>query len=116
MTAIQQAAELYAKNGQVLASDLTMYLKHGYVDVSPDRLILFRPYSREKGVEHWLEDFGQADAWFIGLAVGGGGCLKKFLQLMPYYLPFVSWRRAFKNPKDQLHVYPTEKIINYLGD
>lgn len=115
MTAIQQAAALYSKAGGVLASDLMQYLKYGYVDVAPDRLILFRPYSRAQGVDHWLTDHGQADAWYVALAVGQGG-LRNFVRLMPYRLPYVSWRRTFKTSRGDVHEYPVEKIFNHFRE
>lgn len=113
MTAIAQAAKLYADHGLVLADDLTNYIKHGYVFITPDRVLLGRPISRECGPDHWLRDTDPADAWYVKLAVGKNS-LRYFVAQIPYHLPFLAWRRNFKGDDDRLHIYPTERILNKL--
>ena len=109
-TAIQEAAELYEKHNMVLSDDLTHYLKHGYVFVTPDRVLLARPIDLSKGQDHWLGDHREGNAWLVKLAVGKH-CIPWFLQQIPFYKPFVAWGRDFLNRKAELHVYPIEKIL-----
>lgn len=63
--------------------DLEFFLRHGYVFSSPDHLLI--------GCR--IED-----AWFIHAAIGRGA-LRKFFDLMPYYLPYVGWARPQRGRK-----------------
>ena len=111
MTAIEEAARLYAAHGMNLSEDLERYLKFGYVFVTPDRLMLGRPMLRERGAEYWPQA-GEGDAWYVRLAVGKGA-VRWFVEQMPYYLPFLAWNRQFKD-NGRLHIWPTDKFANRL--
>ncbi len=112
MTAIEQAANLYAKHGLKLSVDLERYLKWGYVFVTPDRVLLARPLNTAKGVDHWPEE-KDADAWYVKLAVGENA-MRWFFDRMPYALPFVAWKRDFKSASDKLHIHRTERLKTLL--
>jgi hypothetical protein len=113
MNAIATAAKLYCERGFVLAHDIQAYLAGGYVLSTPERLLLWRPVNLKRGADQWLTDQGEADAWFVHLAVGSN--LAKAVREMPYYLPFIAWRRSFKRASDAVHVYRTERIIQLTG-
>lgn len=111
-TAIETAAKLYQSRGLVLARDIEAYLAGGYIIATPDKLLLWRA-CRRASPDIWLADQGEADAWFVGLAVGTG--LRQFVREMPYYLPFIAWRRAFKDESARVRTYQTERIIQLTG-
>lgn len=83
MTPIEQAKMVYLNDpecNRVFEADLAEYLKNGYVWSSPTEFIMARPTH---------------DAWFVHLAAGKGA-LRRFLDLMPFELPFLEWERKGK--------------------
>lgn len=111
MTAIEEAAFLYKEHDMVLAHDLQNYLKHGYVFVTPEWLLLARPIFKNKGPDVWTDT---GDTWYVKLAVGRGA-LKQFIGRIPYSLPYLAWKRNFKNQKEPLHVWPAERAIKLIN-
>lgn len=109
-TAIQQAAELYQKNGMNLSVELERYLKFGYVFVTPDRLLLARSLESSRGVDFWPEKSTDGDTWFVKLAVGQN-CIPWFIQQIPFYKPYVAWGRDLVRNKKDLRIYATEKLL-----
>lgn len=77
---IDEARRLYHEAGQE-SLDFTRlvagYLSSGYVYSGPDCFILARPI---------------VDTWFVRIAVGRG-CLARFLEMMPFPLPYLQWER-----------------------
>lgn len=109
-TAIQQAAELYQKNGMNLSAELERYIKFGYVFVTPDRLLLARSLDSNRGVDFWPDNATDGDTWFVKLAIGRG-CIAWFLQQIPFYKPYVAWGRDLVRQTQDLHYHATEKLI-----
>ena len=87
------AEEICGDHGVVLADDIIEYSRRGYVFIAP---------------EYVLIGCRLGDGWFIRLAVGAG-CLNKFLELMPYYLPYVGWARMVRG-RHQVVWHDTEKV------
>jgi hypothetical protein len=109
---IEQAAQLYAQHGLVLARDLEAYIRHplAFCIKRPDLLLLARPVDLA-APDRWLDEPGVADAWYIHLLVGR---LPAALAEMPHVLPWCCWHRDFRTPGGRLHVAPTRSIINKL--
>lgn len=76
-----------------LRDDLERHVRHGYVFSSPRYLLLGRR------VGH---------GWFIYLAAGRN-CLREFLRLMPYYLPYIGWAREAKG-REKVRWYQTDRV------
>lgn len=112
LPAIEQAAQIYARHGLVLARDLEAYLRHPWARVvkAPDLVLLARPVSLA-APERWLQEPGAADAWYVHLLVGP---LEAALAHMPYCLPAVCWHRNFRTPGGHLHVVATDQLIKKL--
>lgn len=118
--AIETACALYEAHGAVLASDLQDYLRHPWARIvkTPDLLLLYRPIVLDDP-ERWLEQPGEANAWYVRLCVSRIG-IAAALREMPYPLPFVCWHRNFRaGPTGHLHVVSTETLIekvrNFYG-
>lgn len=95
-SAIKEARDLYKNTmpDRSLTADLDECLRKGYVFVGPDYL---------------LAGYRVGTGWFISIAVGHG-CLKRFIDLMPYYLPWVGWAREPAGKKEVVW-RQTEKVI-----
>ena len=109
--AIATAKQLYASAGLKLEAELGFYLDRGFVFSGPDRLLLCNPGVSDDPAK--IATPGEADCWFVRLAVGPGA-LRWFLQQMPWYLPKVAWYRNFKNPGGPLHVWDTNRLVKLL--
>jgi hypothetical protein len=109
---IDQAAQIYAQHGMVLARDLEDYLRdaHAHVIKTPDMLLLARPVD-VANVERWLADPGEANAWYVRLLIGRPLAA---MREMPYPLPLCCWHRNFRTPGGPLHVAATHRILNKL--
>ena len=66
---------MYDAKGWNLEEELTDFLLHHYVYVSPDCIILAKLYDTH---------------WHVHAAVGKG-FLKFFINIMPEFRPYVSW-------------------------
>lgn len=110
--AIEQAAQIYAQHGLVLARDLEAYLRDpfAYVIKNPELILLARPILKDRPTE-WITEAGACDAWYVHLLVGRPG---HALREMPYTLPWCCWHRDFRTPGGRLHVAPTDTIIKKL--
>lgn len=109
-TAIQQAAEMYQKNGMNLSSELERYIKYGYVFITPDRLLFARSLDSNRGVDYWPDTTLDGDTWFVKLAIGKN-CIPWFLQQIPFYKPYVAWGRDLVRHKKDITYYATEKLL-----
>jgi len=109
---IEQAAQIYAQHGLVLARDLEAYLRdpHAHVIKTPDMLLLARPVDVAQ-VDRWILEQSEANAWYVHLLVGRP---LEAMREMPYPLPLCCWHRNFRNPNGPLHVVPTNRILNKL--
>ena len=96
----RQLQELYRLcPGRSWPNDLEHYLRHGYVFASPTHLLIG-------------ERIG--DGWHIHVAIGTG-CLKKFCELMPYWLPYVGWAREHRAKRSEIRWHRTETIFRKVG-
>lgn len=75
-----EAVRLYAEKSLDFEEVYIQYSRFGYVYASPECIILAEP---------------QGDTWFIQFVIGTNG-LKRFLELMPYELPYVAWEKGLK--------------------
>lgn len=112
MLALPTALRLYAEAGLSFEAALGTYARLGHVVIAPDRILLWRPvWTNHPG--RWLEpgspEWAEADAWFVGLLVGGS--IAWALAQMPHARPWLCWYRRFRNPRDGLHLYPTAQWL-----
>jgi hypothetical protein len=86
MTIYDEYAKLCAKTpGASIEKDFVEYVKMGaYIFQTPHYLLIGSRIG---------------DAWFIHVAIGDIG-IKRFINLMPYYLPIVGWCRYQRGRKD----------------
>ena len=110
MTALQEAANLYAKHDLRLSDDITYYMKYGYVFNTPEKLLLARAIDLERGIDVWLNDQRGGDCWYVKLAVGKDS-IPWFLSQIPFPKPYVAWGRDFLDRKSKLHIYSLEKLL-----
>lgn len=108
---LDQAKGLYDSHGACFEADLAHYLRFGYVFSTPEHFLMAAPVTLPD-IAH-LARPGEADAWYVRLAVGHGA-MRWFIRQMPWSLPFVCWNRAFKNPKGALHVWPSQRLLRCL--
>lgn len=116
MTAIEEAALIYERNGLHLGTDIEHHLKHGIVLCLPDRFIIGREIRLVNGMETPCER-GIGNAWFVHFAVGRGA-IKWFLEQAPRRLPFLCWTRLKHKVQGYhpLHIVSTdrfERIIHH---
>ncbi len=78
-----RAIQLYAEKHLDFEKELAQYSSFGYVYASPQCIII--------AVQ-------QEDCWFIQFAIGEG-YMRRFLELMPFELPYVAWERGLKSGK-----------------
>ncbi len=90
---------LYDKNPtHNLHEDISHYGEHGYVFFGPDHVLMGKRVG---------------DGWFIHCAVGKGA-MRKFWDLMPYYLPNIGWARLSRG-RNEVVWHSTDEIARRLG-
>lgn len=94
----EQALELYGRTNINLERDIIEYARDGYVFVAPTYLLIGR---------------GVGDGWYIQAAIGVGA-MQRFTELMPYYLPYIGWRREGKHSQECVW-YRTEAVIRKVN-
>jgi hypothetical protein len=122
MTALRTAIEIYAQLGRNFAEVHGQYSEHGYVFSTPQWLIMARPVRRDNpGAWLKVQDIGQAfpscpeaDAWYVQIAVGRGA-LGRFVQHMPFHLPFICWRRSLKDASQRLRFYRLDRVLGLIS-
>ena len=93
---IEEAVLTYEKTGGTWQDDVAAYATHGgYVWISPTCVILGKPVRREGGRPEGQWNVKNPDAWFVKYA-GGRGHLPRFIDVIPFHLPFVGWGRETK--------------------
>jgi len=115
MNAYEEADKLYRSQGRNFSQVLIDYIRFGYLFIQPDRLLIGRPIIGER-INDWLtrEQFGEADTWFVHLAIGRNN-LPWFLGSMPFYLPNLCWQRDFKAGA-RLHRIKTDSLAAKLSN
>jgi hypothetical protein len=104
-TVLAQLARLYhACPDQDMWRDMAMLYEHGHIFEGEHFLV---------GGFHYANARGHDDGWFVHVAIGRHS-LQRFVRLMPYYLPYVGWKRMAKG-RDQTHWYPTESLLRRVG-
>lgn len=93
----EEAQLLYDRTSHTLESDIVAYAKHGCVFASDAYLILARRIG---------------EGWYIQAAIGAGA-LPKFAELMPYYLPYIGWRRERKHNQECVW-HRTEQVLRTI--
>ena len=96
MNILAQSLELYEKIGTDLFKDIAVYLANGYVFKTPSSLLLGKAVKTNAGNPDAQWNVEDPDAWYIRTAVGDGA-VKKFMDHMPYPLPWIGWMRHVKN-------------------
>lgn len=110
MNAIDTAKQLYQGRGLNLAADIGRHLDcGGLVYCEPEQMVIARPMDL-MAPDRWPQP-GHADAWYVTLAIGRRS-FGHFLQLMPYFLPKLAWRRMFRGDA-RLHVHDTARFIKF---
>ena len=111
-TWLQEAKEFYATLGEEddFERDLAAYLKDGYVISSPNGIVFGKPVRRDGGSpdQQWYDNERECDAWFVKFACGDCG-IKRFVDSMPFQLPFTGWMRVLKNKPIQW--WDTKKLF-----
>ena len=99
-TYLSEAKEFYGalSDADDFERDLATYLQAGYVVSSPNSIIFGKPVRKDGGdpVTQWWDDESQCDAWFVKFACGDG-MYSKFIEAMPFKLPYIGWVRERKN-------------------
>ena len=96
MNLLEEAVLTYQKTGGKWEDDVAAYATHGgYLYVSPECVILGKPVRRDGGVPEGQWNVANPDAWFVKYA-GGRGHVSKFIDLIPFPLPWVGWARQTK--------------------
>jgi len=105
MSAVERWAAGYAPGPRTFRSDLEAHLLHGYVWSTPEWFVMARPVASD-GDHDQIKDawhvFDPFDCWHIFAYANTTphnlrGLVEKFLRLMPYELPLVSWEREKDN-------------------
>ena len=96
MKVLEEAVLSYEKTGGTWEDDIARYAHlGGYVYIAPDCIILGKPVRRDMGIPEGQWNVEDPDAWFVKYA-GGRGYVSKFIDLIPFPLPFVGWGRETK--------------------
>ena len=96
MKVLEQTARAYEATGGSFDRDVAAYACHGgYVYIAPDHLIIGKPVRRDGGDPAAQWHVEEPDAWFVKFAAGDGR-VRKFMELMPFPLPWVGWARETK--------------------
>jgi hypothetical protein len=103
MTALQEALSLYG--AEEFSKLQRFYTMHGFTFTGPDYIAFIRP-CREREPEAFVDD--GHDAWFVELVVGRGR-IGQLLEMLPYPLPRIGWRRGFKG-KHHIRFYDLSKL------
>ena len=93
---LERVKALYDECGIDMFKDISAYLAYGYVHKTPQSFILAKTVdlnSKTKPSEQWGES--NPNAWFVHVAVGEG-CIKGWIKIMPFKLPYVGWARETK--------------------
>lgn len=93
-----RAQLMYDQMGWDFEHEVRYFINTGYLFSTPEYFIMG---SRLK------------DAWFIQMAVGEG-CMKKFMELMLFRLPYIKWCRFFKGDK-RVRCFKTEQLERVIG-
>ena len=98
-TTWSQLEQLYEIVQMDLQKDLREYANHGYIFSGPGYFIMGRQIG---------------NGWYVQAAVGERPeVLRKFAELMPYWLPHIGCRRQGKHNCEVVW-YPTDKIIRKI--
>ena len=94
---IEEAIEAYGQTGGSGEDDVAAYATSGgYLYITPDCVILGKPVRRDAGRPEGQWGVKNPDAWFVKYA-GGKGHVPKFIDLIPFPLPWVGWGREVKD-------------------
>jgi len=100
MTPYTELQKLYAKcPDRLLWNDVRYYVEHGYVFSSPTHILIGERI---------------ANGWFIHVAIGVGS-IKKFCELMPYWLPYIGWAREHRKNRSTIRWHRTGAIFKKVG-
>ena len=95
MNILEQAKDIYDKCGYSdMTSDLCAYITHGYFFVTPNSLLAMKPvdrFSEIKPSQQWY--INEPNAWYVHAIIGE---VKKWIDFLPYDLPFIGWERGVK--------------------
>ena len=119
MTPIQQAKSTYDNNSaNTFEGDLVWHLHNAYVWSGDDAFIMGRPMPKEKVAEECAlkttYPVDDCDTWFVWLG-SGKSALKRFLEVAPFKMEYVSWHRNGA----QLKIYKWkdyERKVNKYGN
>ena len=96
MNVLEQATQAYETTGGAFDRDVAAYACHGgYVYIAPDHILIGKPVRRDGGdpAAQWT---GRGAAAGFGKFAAGDGRVRKFIELMPFPLPWVGWARETK--------------------
>lgn len=96
MNILLKTKKFYDEIGLDMYRDISAYMASGYVYASPEMLIMGKPVCINGGDPDKQINPVAPDAWYVKLAVGESH-ISDFINLMPYPLPWVGWRRELKN-------------------
>jgi hypothetical protein len=109
MNILERVRGLYEECEIDMFEDISTYLTYGYIHKTPTSFILAKPVDKDSEFslnEQW--GVTNPNAWFIHMAVGEE-CIKEWINLMPFKLPFVGWAR--ENKKRPIKFYDLNKIL-----
>lgn len=92
-----EAEELCKKLELDWNEELNWHVKHGIVVIREDCIVLARNMHNS--------------TWFVTLAIGPKS-LERFIDFMPYYLPWMRFRRGLVS--DKLKTYDTLNIVRLI--
>lgn len=93
-----EACRLYERTPINLQHDLIEYASTGgYVHVDSACILIGRSIG---------------DGWYVQAAIGVGA-MQKFIELMPYHLPYIGWRREGKHNQECVW-YRTDTVIRKI--
>jgi hypothetical protein len=108
MNIMERVSGLYEECGMDMFSDISTYLTYGYMHKTPTSFILAKTVDKDSDTPP-AEQWGtlKPNAWFVHMAVGEE-CVKHWINLMPFKLPYVGWAR--QNKKRPIKFYDLNKI------
>ena len=98
MNILAQAQYIYDVCGYPdMTKDLSAYMAHGCVYITPNSLLVFKPVKKDSYVrpcDQW--DVRDPNAWYVQAIIGR---VKDLIKYIPYDLPYIGWERGVKqNP------------------